>query len=206
MDHGCLWPGDSPGPRPSPFDALASAKGLPEGPPAARRQSLPACGRGHMPQGPGHVHRALLAQLAWPRSGGEHEVKPLGTSNNRSGRLPKILGQGPSPRSWLWSWDLSPRGCPGLGIARFWAGLGYVVYTVGLSMTLDSQRDTNPLKTAPPPHLGSTTPLAEPLYDLEVPPGNKTIHMDDTKGGEFSFQGMFAPLSCGHTEDACPSL
>lgn len=50
----------------------------------------------------------------------------------------------------------------------------------------------------------------EPLYGLEVPPGNKSIHVkkktDDTKGGKYSFQGMFSPLSCGHAQDAFPFL
>lgn len=75
MDHGCLWPGDSLGPGPRPFDALAFAKGQPEGPLAARRQSLPVRPWARLPpRCPGHVRGALLAQLvveAGERVGGE---------------------------------------------------------------------------------------------------------------------------------------
>lgn len=46
------------------------------------------------------------------------------------------------------------------------------------------------------------------MCDLEMSPGNKSIHIKKwiVKPGEFSLSGMlFSPLSCDHPEDASPS-
>lgn len=59
---------------------------LPEG-----RACLPAVGEDACPSATGTSIGPSWPCSPWPRPGGEQEVKPLGTSNNRSGRLPRFL-------------------------------------------------------------------------------------------------------------------
>lgn len=60
--------------------------------PSCQRAEPAACLRARTPAAsPGHVHRALLAQLPAVRPEKEQEVKPLGTFNNCAGWLPRFL-------------------------------------------------------------------------------------------------------------------